>query len=251
MKRQLSPSEHTSSNISKKQLTTKMVNSSGDVFSWDMMRQCLDETLDKKLEEKLANVARKDDLDGIIKDLVELKNENIGLKKEIHKLTSRIEAIDRRTRSSNIVVNGLECNNLTEAKDKFIKLGSGVLGINVAVNNAVMLKRNCFMFNLESVAMVQKVLSSSGLLKGRPIYIQKDYTSREQHVRYNLRQVSKSIKNKNKSLKIKQGDQCIFINDVRLTWLNDKLIARSVADGNFIENIIKECNLSYNVDVNQ
>ena len=44
--------------------------------------------------------------------------------------------------------------------------------------------------------MAQNVVMSKSKLRGRRIYIQKDYRSEEQQVRFNLRQLSKNIKDK-------------------------------------------------------
>ena len=249
MKRQLSPSDHISTNISKKQLTSEMPNTTGDVFSWDVMKQCLDE--------KLTDVAKKEDLKEIKEELAELRienqnlrSDNQGLRKEVSRLTSRVEAIDRKTRTGNVVVNGLKSKTPQEAKDEFQKICSEVLLIQIAVNNAVMLKKECFMFSLDSSTMVQQVLAASKLLKGRPIYIQKDYTSQEQKTRYNLRQIAKSIRDKNKLVKIRHGDQCIFVNDVRLTWYNEKICTKSTADLNTIKKLFNDCNLTYELTVN-
>ena len=88
----LSPREKSLDRKSKKQLTAEMAKVAGDVFSWEMMK---------------------------------------NLRKEITKLTSRLEHIDRKTRTSNVVVTGLNCSNSQDAKADFSKLCSEVLDIRI------------------------------------------------------------------------------------------------------------------------
>lgn len=95
---QLSSPEYTDNNSNKKFISKNMANqnSAGYVFSWEMM---------------------KEDLQSIINDMEELKEENLQLKNEIKKLTSRIEYIDRRSRSPNLVVSGLKYSNVQNKCD--------------------------------------------------------------------------------------------------------------------------------------
>lgn len=241
MKRQLSPREQVEEQNSKKHVTAKMANSTGDVFSWEMMRNLLDDTLE--------DVVKKDDLRRFDERMDRLEAENLRLKEEVLVLNSRLEQIDRKSRTGNIVVNGLKSKNSNDAKAEFAKLASEVLKVTVDVTNAVMLNKTSFMFTLDTISSAQKVLAASGLLKGRTIYLQKDFTKSEQNIRYKLRQITKSIKEKNKTVKIRHGDFCIFLNDMRFTLYNDKISAKNDSDATFLKEILKECNISYEVIV--
>ena len=126
----------------------------------------------------------------------DLKTENNRLKNEIKTLTTRIEFIDRKTRHPNVVVNGLNCKNIGAAKSDFTELCKDTLDINVSIVNTSIINKNTVKFNLETQSMAQNVIMSKSKLRGRRIYIQKDYTSEEQQVRFNLRQLSKNIKDK-------------------------------------------------------
>ena len=113
-----------------------------------------------------------------------------------------------------------------------------------------MLRPNLFMFQLDTVSSAQKVLAASGRLKGQPIFISKDFTSQEQNTRYKLRKITKAIRAKNKSLKIKHGDLCIYINDIRFTFYNDKICAKSASDADFLKNIFSECEIVNEICIN-
>lgn len=243
---QLSSPEYTDYNSNKKFMSQKMANqnSTGDVFSWEMMRGILDE--------KLHDVAKKEDLQSIRNDIEELKEENQQLKNEIKKLTSRIEFIDRRSRSTNLVVNGLKCSNVQSAKVEFIKICTNVLDVKINVISTRMIaKEKTFLFNLESSSEVQKVLSTKGKLKDHTVYIQKDYTEEEQQVRYNLRQVSKRINEKKKGLKVRLGEFWIFVENKKYAWSKGKIMAYTNDDAVFLNNLLMECGCSFEICVRE
>ena len=106
--------------------------------------------LDNTLEEKLTDIARKEDLDCIKAELQDLKTENNRLKNEIKTLTTRIEFIDRKTRQSNVVVNGLNCKNIGAAKSDFTELCKDTLDVNVSIVNTSIINKNTVKFNLET-----------------------------------------------------------------------------------------------------
>lgn len=241
---QLSPSE----NISNCTKSAKMGND--DKFSWSMMSDMLDTKLDMILDEKLADVARKEDINALKTELNAVKAENEKLRLELSQLSARMERIDKKTRQSSVVVNGLKCVTPVEAKSEFKKLCSEVLSVNVNVSNCSKLGKKSFVFNMESTMMVQDLLTTRSKLKGTSIYIQKDYTAQEQHIRYNLRQISKNIRDKNRSLKVRLGDLTIFVNDKKFNWFNNKVIANSQFDADFLKDIFIKCNISYEIIVN-
>ena len=221
-----------------------------DTFSWQMMSNMLDEKLGIMLDEKLADVARKSDLSEIMTELMEVKAENAKLRDIVSNLSARLERIDRKTRLSSVVVNGLSSGDSTEAKLEFNKLCTEVLHVNVSVTSCVKLSRRSFIFNLESSTMTQNLLSSRSKLKGRSVYIQKDFTANEQNVRFKLRKISNCIKEKNKSIKVRLGDVCMYVNDKKFTWHNNKVMANSVSDSDFIKKLFNECNIIDEVDIN-
>ena len=91
-----------------------------------MLDNTIEDKLVSKLDEKLADVAKKEDLNKIKLKLEVVTNENLKLKKEIKDLTTRIEFIDRKTLASNIVVDGLKCADTHAAKTEFTKVCSDI-----------------------------------------------------------------------------------------------------------------------------
>ena len=98
--------------------------------------------------------------------------------------------------------------------------------------------------------MCQNVLIARKKLKGRSIYIQKDFTAQEQHIRFKLRQISKIIRDKNSSIKVRLGDLTIFIDDRKFTWNNNKIIAFSGSNVEFLKNIFSQCNINNEIELN-
>ena len=242
-----SPTDNLFSQNSKKHQTSKKMsqNDESDVFSWTKMKNVLEDTL----EEKLIDVVRKEDLNSIKKELEDVKNENLQLKKELKKLNTRIELIDRKTRSTNVVVNGLKASNSQAAKEEFQKLCTDILKVDIDVGNTSMLSKTSFIFNINSNTAVNKVLNAKGNLKGRNEFIQKDYTPQEQHVRYHLRQLTKIIRNKNRTISIKQAEFNVYIDNKKFGWFNDNIIAYSENDSDFLCNILKDTGFIFNIVV--
>ena len=241
----VSPNEKNLQNRTKK--FQNMPNNTADVFSWNAMRNMLDDTLDIKLKD----MVKKDDLNAIIQELEAVKAENMELKREMKKLASKLEFIDKKTRSSNIVVNGLQNTNALAAKTEFAKLCDEVLEVNLNINSTSVIGKNTVMFNLDSSAAVQKVLGAKRKLKGLTIFIQKDFTAQEQTTRYHLRQIVKKLKYKNNSLNIKLGEFCFFINNKKFQCKNDSVIAFSKEDFNFLKDLFQKSECKYEIIVNE
>lgn len=176
--RNLSSPEHLPNN-NKKQLTKQIMENqtaTPDVFSWNQLCNLLDS--------KLKDVARKEDLVSIKTEIEELREENTKLRQDVNKLSSRLEFIDRRTRSANIVVNGLNSEKMHDVKTEFVNLCTNVLNVDVyVVNTRKLPAKKSFLFALGSCMQASNVLNAKGNVKNKEIFIQKDYTKYEQHVR--------------------------------------------------------------------
>lgn len=215
-------------------------NNQQDVFSWSKLCNVLDE--------KLKDVAKKEDLVAIKAEMQELKQENMKLKDDIKKLTTRMEFIDRRSRTSNIIVSGLLCTNSQVAKNKFRDICIKELNVEVRIISArILALGKSFVFSLESSAQAVNILAAKGKLRGQEIYIQKDYTDDEQSTRYKLRQLSKTISKTKKDVKVRLGEFCIFINDKKFTWYNGKVMASSVNDSEYLRKLLGECGCTLDV----
>lgn len=107
-------------------------------------------------------------------------------------------------------------------------------------------KQKTFLFNLESSSEVQKVLSTKEKLKDHTVYILKDYTEEEQHVRYNLR-----IKEKKKGLKVRLGEFWIFVENKKYSWPKGKIMAYANDDAILLNNLLTECGCSFEICVRE
>lgn len=242
---QFTSPEYTEKNNSKKFLqNNNMANQTNpqDVFSWDKLCSLLDD--------KLKDVTRKSDLVELKSDIEELKEENKKLKNDVKKLTHRLETIDRRSRSSNVMVAGLSSNNIHTAKTEFLKLCSDMLKININIMSTRMIAGGrSFCFTLETSMQAYNVISAKRKLDGQNIFIQKDYTEEEQNVRYNLRQISKNIAKHDKSIKVRLGEFCIFINNNKYTWSNGKILTNSDNNAEYLSKLLADCNYPIEVCV--
>lgn len=252
--RQLSPEQlitnqnkkQNTQNITSKQIQQNMANnqnSASDAFSWNKLCSLLDD--------KLKDVAKKEDVLSIKKEIDELREENAVLRNEVKMLSSRIEQIDRRSRSTNIVVNGLVSANAAAAKLDFMDICTNKLYVNANVVTARSLpSKGTFMFTLETYLQATNVLAAKDKLKGGTIFIQKDYTKDEQNTRFNLRQLNKKILNLNMNIKVRLGEFCTFINNKKYTWMLGKFIAYSTDDANYLKNLLIQANFNVDVGVN-
>lgn len=211
-----------------------------DLFSWSKLGDLLDD--------KLRDVAKKEDVAAIKQEVDVLKTENSKLKDEIQKLTNRLEVIDRRSRSSNVVVSGLVCNNTSTAKKMFISMSKNELNVDINIMGTKMLSSGkSFVFTLETQGEAQRVIEARRQLKGKNIYIQKDYTALEQTTRYNLRKVARVVSKIKPNIKVRLGEFCIFVNDIKYTWMDEKILAPTQKDADFLVNILELSNNSYDV----
>ena len=81
----------------------------------------------------------------------------------------------------------------------------------------------------------------------RPIFIQRDYTPSEQTIRYNLRTLNKKIRDKNRNIKTKIGEFCLYINDKKLAWSNENFIAFSKDDLKYFMELFQKLDLNINI----
>lgn len=230
----MSPDQLENTNNKKHLSSQNMSTNSGDVFSWDRLSNLMDE--------KLEDVARKPDLAEIQSQIEELREENKQLKANIKTLATRLEQIDRKSRSSSIVVGGLKSSDNQTAKSEILKLCSEVLHVQVNVVSTRMLpKSNSFLFNLETSLQVNNIMAAKNKLRGMSIYIQNDYTANEQTVRYNLRKISRSITKQNSKIRVRLGEFCLYIDNKKYSWSDGKIIAYSSEDSEYLGTLLAQC----------
>lgn len=215
-------------------------NATSDVFSWGRFSNILDD--------KLKDVAKKDDLQSLQLEIAGLKKENIELKNVVSQLSSRLEYIDRKARATNIVVSGLRSINAAAAKNDFLSLCETELRVNV---NIVLVRplqsKKSYLFTLESSLQTINVLAAKKNLMSDQVYIQKDYTKEELNIRYNLRKINKTIAHTRTNLKTRLGDTCIYIENRRYSWSMGKVVAYSRKDADYLISLFAEAKLEYDV----
>lgn len=153
-----------------------------------------------------------------------MKNENTKLKEDVKKLTTRIVVIDRKSRATNVIVNGLNCTAAPSAKAKFMDICKNIqkVEVNVISTRIISLGKSC-LFNLETISQANNVLAARGRLKGQEIYIHKDYTEGDQCNRHNLSQIIIFISKSKKDVKVRLGECVVFINDKKTPGVMGKL----------------------------
>lgn len=245
---QISP-EQTSSNSAKKSTPnnfnnfeqSRQIAQMGDEFSWAGMRQVL--------EEQMKDVAKKEDLVAMQTDINLLKEENEALKRELRSCSSRLEVIDQRSRCSNIVIDGMLSKNPQEAKTELAGICSNNLKIHTDIVGMRKLpNKNSYIATLGSSAQAFNIIEAKNKLKNSNIFIKKDYTKAELDTQYNLRQIRKAL-SADKTLKVRLGEFCVYVNDQKYTWSDGKIQATSYREALFLTNLLKKINFVATINV--
>lgn len=234
------------SSISSTMANQRAATSNGDVFSWAVFDQKLSSTLDNKLQD----VARKEDLVSLQGEVEQLRSENAQLKENVSRLQNRLEQVDRSIRRGRLVVRGLKEKDVMPASDEFIKLCSRKLKTAVGVTDIMKIGGGkAFVVTLETATQYNSVLFARKLLKGTDIFIEKDWTTEEREKRFQLRSLAKKLGNES-SLKVRLGDFSLFVNDKHFTWQDGKIVASSSDDAQFLGIILAKLHCDCEVIVN-
>lgn len=211
-----------------------------DAFSWQVF--------DAKMSVLLQDVARKSDLNSLQVEIQQLRVENASLKEDLNVMKTRLNYIEKATIRSNIVVSGLACTAVKPAINEFVNLSNSVLKTQINVTEARKLpNNNGFVFTLNTNLEANAVMSAKNKLRGTNVFIQKDSTSVERTAMYHLRQLSKAVRFIEPNLKVRNGNSCVYINDVLYTWSNDVFIAPSENDVTFLRSIAARANFPCNI----
>lgn len=224
--------------------TAAMPPANMNCFSWDVF----DEKLNKALDSKLENVVRKDDLAPISTEIQQLRSENTRLQKELQNMKGRLESVDKAFRRNNIVISGLTSEFVPQALNEFKKICADPLKVSVNVVEARKIGKS-FILTLNSALEVNSILAKRRFLVGSSIFIDKDYTAVERNKRYFLRQIGKNVKLADKNIKVRYGDQRIYVADKPFASNEDKVIARNKEDAEFLRKILFKVNYECNIVV--
>lgn len=230
----------------------------------------LKEMLTALLDDKLKNIATKEDINnirGVItciqSEIEEIKGEMSDIKVEVMKLREEVDLLKVREKRMinkadeeekfrkrfNVVVNGLEENGAA-ANKTFINICKNTLEVDINVMRFRKINQANYVFELASQHEVWSVLSNTGKLKDSGYFFNRDYTYQERRQRYILRQVKRDL------LKAKIGKP-ILIKGLHLVVEERRygvsreghLIAFSMDEKSYVEKYLKSVGSSHTVNL--
>lgn len=219
--------------------------------------------LDQLLDRKLKNIATKEDLSVISKEVNALRTENQGLKKEMDALKSnsfelhqtvrnqqkKLEILEKKAKRNNVVVSGLAGGTYNEITAEIDDILANVLNVEVKRLHVSKLNKEgtrCCV-ELETTKESQLILKNSGKLKGTNKYIRRDWTQTEDKCRYHVRSLRRACMRK-------EGTNCrlaggsIIIDGKQFTASEDgSFMAKDEESAGYLQNILREVNEEINV----
>lgn len=219
----------------------------------DILLEKIEQLLDKKFDEKLRNIATKNDIITINENIAVLKEDNENMKKQIHELkmnqeylNKKVEGLDKAHRSFNVLVAGIKdvhFMNVSEMKKEINELFAKILNVDVQICRVYKTNANKDMCTVElnTVNDAYKVLTCSGKLRGSGIYIQKDFTVEENKQRYQLRQVKKWLLQNKHGTKVIIRGTALIVNDRRYKYYSNNILTTyNDADAAYLQEIFNQ-----------
>lgn len=185
-------------------------------------------------DNKMNNVATKEDINSIENELQELRNENKELRKEVDTQRLKIEELDDNQRKNNLIFRGLSLSKSTETNDLIAQLKqfcNKTLCLNKEVNivNAFPInktsKQSIIKVQFSSSADSHVVMSNAKKLKGSNISIQRDLSIASRGRRAKYYKIKTAILQNNKKSKIVIKNSYIAIDNELFFWdLNKNIL---------------------------
>ncbi|XP_044760184.1 probable inactive protein kinase DDB_G0270444 [Coccinella septempunctata] len=159
------------------------------------------------------------------KENEDIKEENEKLETEIKMINSKLESMDRDKRGNNIVISGLDINDIqqdsveTEMKNFFKKN----LEIEPKFKATRKIGVKTYVVELETDSEKLKVMKNKSKLmkiRGEIVYINNDMTKAQREIQRKLRTFGKEEKNAGKN--VKEGFQKLIIDNVRYRWNEER-----------------------------
>lgn len=217
-----------------------------DTFTWAVF----DAKLNQALDIKLQNVARKEDISAISLELQSLREENAELKNEVSCLKRKLEQVDKASRRANVVVRGLKSQTPREASVEFAEICQKTLKATASIATTTRVRTgNGFVFALDTARDTDSILAARTKLKNTGIFINRDLTDSEREKSYKLRQIAKQLLNYDNRLKIRTTDFSIFVNNIHVTYQDNKIYTNNNNDAAFINHLFINAKLEYTVAV--
>lgn len=251
-------SKPTSSEITKRRVTEispearidlKKAKNIVDV-NMDELLEKFETMLSRKLDEKLENVASKEDIQHFQEDLNALRKENEILNEEVKKLKDKVEYLEKGQRRSNVVVDGLKGGRTEDIRIEFQKICREILSVDVNIGFVRKINKSgskCLV-ELPSPVDVDAVLRNGKNLKNTNIFVKKDYTKNERNQCYNLRKIKHIISTREKNSKV--SGTALYVGDRKYNWSSDgDIIAANEDDCAFLENLLKSTRSEDNYNI--
>jgi len=211
-----------------------------DAFSW--------KTLCDLLDAKLHNVAKKDDLAALQTEIQQLRNENLVLKSAVLTLERKLESVDKSSRRTNVIVNGLKSQSSSDASTEFEGICRAKLKTTTKIATVRKMRNGRgFIFGFDSVRDTEAIIAARKALKGTKIFINRDLTENERQTRVKLANIAKTLEETDNQLKVRYTDFSVFVNDIHLSMHNNKMQVNDTKDAEFLKNIFEKANLAIEI----
>lgn len=169
-----------------------------------------------KLREENENVRKENE---------EIKAENENMRKEIQKLDKRVNYLEKVNKQNNVIVSGMRMNDQEQGSMKrtIEDLFKRELEVNVPVKYVTTLgQRICLveLENKEDKIRIMKNKSKLRKLTGKTIYIDNDYTLKEQQIQKNIR--GRAVEERQKGSQVRVGYQKMVVDGIEWKWNEEK-----------------------------
>lgn len=187
----------------------------------------------KEINDKLNQMATKEDIKSLIKDVTKLKNTCNSLNEEMESsrkreeiLEQRIEKLEMQIKRKNIIVHGLHSATINDAINEIKLIYKDVMGIKTSsiekITNIFFIgnqkENKTLLMEIPNYEINKEIFNNAKKLKGTNISIQRDLPYNVRKRRANLRKYAAKIKEVNQSLNVIIKGDAICIDDEKFIW---------------------------------
>lgn len=206
----------------------------GDMHLGDLL-EMLNVSLGQLLEGKLADVAKKRDVEAIRAEIRKVEKDNQDIRTELQCLTKKLEDSERRwedlsnrTRRNNVIVQGLDISGEESVVDSIQKFFSSALGVpNVKVNRAHFLgnpRDKRIIAHIPEDYHIGKIFANTAKLRGTTIYVYRDFTKKVRDLRQKLSKIGRKVKEVAPQERISIVYDHMYVGKSKLEWDQEKLV---------------------------
>jgi len=206
--------------------------------------------LDQKLDQKLANLVTKEDMEQLSAKVTSLQEENVALKKELQALKrqdkmikEKLVDLEGRSRRNNLIFKGLRADSRTRDFRQVVrqfcieKLDTG----NVWVNRAHPLGRDpsTIIAHLPDDSEVELIMSRVKMLKGTSYVVHRDFPQEVRLKRSRLAAVRAEVERVAGRRRMPLVHDHLILDGVRFTWEDGRLLAGRQDGGDKLHQMLK------------